>query len=163
MFNVGTGLSTWRLLPLFTLWINLIFANSLLRSKCGSRYLNVLFFLEYHSFAGLLGSAFIYVTQGTHPCKHFFAVLLLFTILLTFFSLLFVLLNIPLGTVFDAIQLSSDPYLNKFYLWSLWLHFQRHVDNECYLLCADLSLFCSFWKKIFLGSFIFPSLLPLKM
>ena len=62
IFNVGTGLSTWRVLPLFTLWINLNLADSLLRSKCGSRDLNVLFFLEYHSFAGLLGTAFIYVT-----------------------------------------------------------------------------------------------------
>ena len=62
MFNVRTGLSTWRVLPLFTLWIKLNFANGLLRSKCGSRDLNVLFFLEYHSFARLLGTAFIYVT-----------------------------------------------------------------------------------------------------
>ena len=62
MFNVGTGLSTRRVLPLFILWINLNFADGLLRSKCGSRDLNVLFFLEYHSFAGLLATAFIYVT-----------------------------------------------------------------------------------------------------
>ena len=56
----------------------------------------------------------------------------------------------------------SDPYLDKFYLWSLWLHFRRYVNYECYLLCAELSLFCPLWL-IFLGSFIFPSLLPLKM
>ena len=56
----------------------------------------------------------------------------------------------------------SDPYLDKFYLWSLWLHFRRYVNYECYLLCAELSLFCPLWL-IFLGSFIFLSLLSLKM
>ena len=39
----------------------------------------------------------------------------------------------------------SDPYLDKFCLWSLWLHFRRYVNNECYLLCAELSLLCPLW------------------
>ena len=92
MFNVGTAINMTGVAVVYSL-NKLKLRQRFTWEKVRIERLERIVFLRVSFIRWAFGYC---VYLCSHPCKNFFAVLPFLTILLTFFSLLFVLLNIPL-------------------------------------------------------------------